>query len=575
MALSGKEGEEFAVKPVMVFDERKVILCTLIASFLIASGSAAMNHGWTSLLVFTATVAILWMVVKIYSRQTFNGYIISLLFSAISVLLIVQAKGALVVHFACLIFVVSLIVFKEWKIFIPFLLLVSMAVTVLFVLQNSGRGPYLMEEYASLRPRFLAAYLIVLVINCSIAGFLAFTLRKLIGINDAINSKLSLLQELPEMLTELHREQSKTYSDDSAEMLLKLVLEALPDPAFISDSNHKVLFANERYKALHGPDGTDIPSSAETGSSFEGRGEEDVLHEPVWESGNSIAFEEKVMNDGKVFNRLVTKKIIGNGTGKLFQVTVYHDITAVRQAEGREKRYLHRLLKVNKELNQFTYVASHDLKAPLRAITSLSEWIEEDQGEHISEDAAKKMRMLRGRVSRMESLINGILQYSKSTRTRIRIEMVDSDKVLEEVLEGMSVPEGFTIVKETDLPVINNNRVWVQQLFFNLIDNAVRHHNRQTGSVRIRYEEGQAFHIFTITDDGPGIPAAFHDKVFEIFQTLEARDKVENTGIGLAIVKKIVEEQGGTVQVKSSLGSGTSMIVSLPKEVVMEDFIDV
>ncbi len=216
----------------------------------------------------------------------------------------------------------------------------------------------------------------------------------------------------------------------------------------------------------------------------------------------------------------------------------------------------------NQELNQFAYVVSHDLKAPLRAIANLSEWLEEDLSAHLTDDTRHQMTLLRGRVHRLENLINGLLQYSRIGRTAVQPEQVDVGALLHELVDSLAPPPTFTIAIQPDLPTLTTDRLRLEQVFANLISNAIKHHDRADGQVRITAkvaaQAGRPFYEFSVTDDGQGIDATYHSKVFAIFQTLEARDKVENTGIGLSIVKKIVESQGGTVQVESQLGRGAT-----------------
>lgn len=224
------------------------------------------------------------------------------------------------------------------------------------------------------------------------------------------------------------------------------------------------------------------------------------------------------------------------------------------------------LERMNRELDQFAYVTSHDLKAPLRAIANLSQWIEEDLGEKLEGDTRHQMELLRGRVRRMEALIEGILQYSRVGRLDAEIEMVDTNALVEEVIDSLQPPAEFRIDVDPQMPSFEAPRVGLQQVFANLIGNAVKYHDRADGRIRVSVEDADRFFAFTITDDGPGIDAAYHGKIFMIFQTLDAKDKRESTGIGLTIVKKIVEDQGGTIVVQSESGKGAAFRFLWPKQ---------
>jgi signal transduction histidine kinase len=212
----------------------------------------------------------------------------------------------------------------------------------------------------------------------------------------------------------------------------------------------------------------------------------------------------------------------------------------------------------NNELDEFAYVASHDLKAPLRAIANLSEWIEEDLEDKLTEDTRYQMSLLRSRVHRMEALIDGILEYSRVGRIKNQPEEVAVSSLLTEIIDSIDPPPEFVIEIQEEMPTLVTERLPLQQVFTNLISNAIKHHNRPDGKVKISIQDVGKFYQFAVTDDGPGIAAEYQDKVFAIFQTLESRDKSDNTGIGLSIVKKIIENQGGKIQIESQIGQGTT-----------------
>ena len=246
-------------------------------------------------------------------------------------------------------------------------------------------------------------------------------------------------------------------------------------------------------------------------------------------------------------------------------ITIRKDITNEKNAELAIRSYAADLEKKNSELDQFAYIVSHDLKAPLRAINNLSEWIEEDIGENMSDDVKNHMGLLRGRVRRMELLINGILDYSRAGRMRTREESVDSRHIIEEIVNSLAIPKHFRVVVQGDFPVFKTERLAFEQVVTNYISNAVKYNNNPEPVITIGCTESDVEYTFCVSDNGQGIDKEFHDKVFVIFQTLQSRDKVESTGVGLAIVKKIVEDKGGRVWVESSLGHGAYFYFSWPK----------
>nr|MBA3968997.1 histidine kinase [Gemmatimonadota bacterium] len=200
----------------------------------------------------------------------------------------------------------------------------------------------------------------------------------------------------------------------------------------------------------------------------------------------------------------------------------------------------------------------HDLKAPLRGIANLSQWIEEDIADVLSDENREQMDLLRGRVHRMEGLIEGILEYSRAGRMGGKPELVDTGSLVREVTELLDPPDHFAIRITDDMPTLETERLPLQQVFMNLIGNAIKYTERPDARVEISAREVGDYWDFSVADNGPGIAPEYHDKIFAIFQRLEARDQVEGTGIGLSLVKKIVEGRRGRVWVESQEGNGTT-----------------
>lgn len=211
----------------------------------------------------------------------------------------------------------------------------------------------------------------------------------------------------------------------------------------------------------------------------------------------------------------------------------------------------------NKELDSFTYAVSHDLKAPLRAINNLSEWIEEDLQDVLTEDTRYNMNLLRGRVKRMGALINGLLEYSRVGRKNVEAEIVAVGELISEVVNLLNPPPEIEIKVAPNLPTFATKKILLFQVFSNLIGNAIKHRHSPEGIIEITAKEEDSLYEFKVADDGYGIAPEYYSKIFNIFQTLQARDKSENTGIGLSIVKKIVEQQGGKINVESQVGQGS------------------
>ncbi|MGD2055472.1 MAG: CHASE domain-containing protein [Gammaproteobacteria bacterium] len=219
-----------------------------------------------------------------------------------------------------------------------------------------------------------------------------------------------------------------------------------------------------------------------------------------------------------------------------------------------------------RELEQFAYVTSHDLKAPLRGIANLAAWLQEDLKGKLADENREQLKLLQDRVQRMHALIEGLLEYSRIGRTERSFEDVDCAELLAEVVDSLSPPPGVVIDIARDMPVLHTGRLQLFQVFSNLIGNAVRHRNTAQGRVRVTVADLGDYFQFTVADDGPGIAAEYHDKVFMIFQTLEAADYGGSTGIGLALVKKIVEEHGGSITLESAEGKGAVFRFTWPRQ---------
>jgi PAS domain S-box-containing protein len=242
----------------------------------------------------------------------------------------------------------------------------------------------------------------------------------------------------------------------------------------------------------------------------------------------------------------------------------------VEESAAELRRVTQSLARINRELDQFAYVASHDLKAPLRGIASLAQWIEEDIGDRLGEESQKHLGLLQARVHRMEALIDGLLQYSRAGRVRNKIENVDVRKLLGEVVEMLDPPREATIEFEPGMPALETERVPLQHVFLNLIGNAVKHSGRPDTRVSVRFRDIGDFYEFSVSDNGPGIPRQFHEKVWDVFQTLQSRDKVEGAGLGLALVKKNVEGRGGRAWLESEERAGATFFFQWPKQTPQE-----
>jgi signal transduction histidine kinase len=234
----------------------------------------------------------------------------------------------------------------------------------------------------------------------------------------------------------------------------------------------------------------------------------------------------------------------------------------VRTAELRKANSA--LKAINDELTNFAYVVSHDLKAPLRGIGSLADWLSSDYSDRLDGQGQEYLRLLQLRVRRLDGLIDGILQYSRIGRVREAIVPVPLQPLVEEVVDALHAPAHIRVTIENPLPTVQAEPTRMQQLFQNLIANAINYLDKPEGDIRIGCAADGEMWRFHVADNGPGIERSQFDKIFHLFQTLQPRDRVESTGVGLAIVKKIVELYGGHVWVESEPGAGSTFCFTLP-----------
>jgi signal transduction histidine kinase len=244
-----------------------------------------------------------------------------------------------------------------------------------------------------------------------------------------------------------------------------------------------------------------------------------------------------------------------------------HAATAMDNARlyDEAQRLIADLEKANAELDQFAYAASHDLRAPLRGISNLASWIDEDLPEDTDPTTKEHLRLLKTRAARMDRLIHGLLELARVGRARQKPVRVDVTELLHETIELANPREAARIMMIGEMPMLVTERAALQQVFLHLIGNALQHAGRDDVVVRISaVDRGDEWEL-AIADNGAGIPREHQTRVWQLFQTLQSRDIVESTGIGLAIVRKQVESNGGRVWIDPASASGTTIRFTWPK----------
>jgi signal transduction histidine kinase len=249
-------------------------------------------------------------------------------------------------------------------------------------------------------------------------------------------------------------------------------------------------------------------------------------------------------------------RVESDGAG---HATYFHgaviDITDRKLSELSLRDNNQQLKRSNRDLEDFAYIASHDLKTPLSGIKSAALWLAEDLHD-LSDESRKLLGLMQSRINRMETLLDDLLTYSRVGRTDTAIGETNVGTIFGRIIEVLGPPAHINVRAEGELPVIVTASAQLEHVLRNLINNAIKHHDKQQGEVVLSGKRVGDLVEFVVRDDGPGILPQFHGKIFQLFQTLKRRDEVEGSGMGLALVKKLVEQQNSCITVHSQ-GNGT------------------
>jgi signal transduction histidine kinase len=384
-----------------------------------------------------------------------------------------------------------------------------------------------------------------------------------------------------EQLLEVHERTSLEYAEQARSERARLYQVFMQAPAAIAvleGPEHTFTVSNPRYRELVG--GRDVVGRTlrDALPELESQGFYELI-DRVYLSGEPYSASEMPVRldldaDGTletIYLDFVYQPLLGP-TGSAFGVMAHAvDVTgqvlARHQLEERAEqlsRLTRDLERSNRELDQFAYVASHDLKAPLRGIANLTQWIEEDLGDRVTGESREHMQLLKGRVNRMEALIDGILAYSRAGRVQEKPEPVDVGKLLADAIELLAPSATTAVVVGPGMPVLETERVPLQQVFMNLLGNALKFTGQEGARIEVSVAREGDVDRFAVADNGPGIAPQYRERIWQIFQTLAPRDRVEGTGIGLSVVRKIVEARGGRTWLESEVGRGTTFYFTWP-----------
>ncbi|MBT3921757.1 MAG: PAS domain-containing protein [Nitrospina sp.] len=271
--------------------------------------------------------------------------------------------------------------------------------------------------------------------------------------------------------------------------------------------------------------------------------------------------------DGTPFPVEYTSSPLFEGETVVGAVVTFKDISAQKYIEGERETLLAELENMNIELKNFAHVVSHDLKEPLRGINYNAQWLQDEFGEVLEEKGKKFLNRLTHNTDRMYSLINDILQFAEVGNTEELSVPVSSGELVESVVRVLAPQENIEIEIQQPMPEVGYPPVRLKQIFQNLIVNGVRHFGKPTGKIMVSCASQNQYWCFKVWDNGQGIHEKHFSRIFEMFQSLDRKESPDSTGIGLALVKKIVEQNGGEIQVESEFGEYTCFSFTVPKMV--------
>nr|WP_247684672.1 PAS domain-containing sensor histidine kinase [Pseudoalteromonas luteoviolacea] len=330
---------------------------------------------------------------------------------------------------------------------------------------------------------------------------------------------------------------------------LDLVIESVPNYLFVKDTQFRIVRANQTFLSLYPESYRDKVIGSTTIEDYDPEEAKEFLEKDreAFVSGYSETVERIQFPNGDSRILFTQKKKFTDEHDQDYILGIATDVTE-------REDLIKKLTKSNQDLERFAYSASHDLKSPLNAIKNLVSWIEEDYFDEFPDGAKENFRLIKSRSIRMATLLDDLLEYSRVQKCLEDEEWGYLDVVVDSVLSVIEQSDKFTV--KVVGPRLKLPRVAFQIVAMNLIGNAIKHHHKGYGEITIWVEANPKGHQISFIDDGPGIPITYSKKIFEMFQTLQSRDVIEGSGMGLALAKKVLEYYEGNIVLNSTHQNG-------------------
>lgn len=388
---------------------------------------------------------------------------------------------------------------------------------------------------------------------------------------DAFGNILGIVgfaKDLSDLYDELRLRRQAEAALQASYNLLESIINATPDSIFVKNLQQRYLLSNAVRASLFNKS---VPEVFGKDDSYlfppELCAKIQADDSRIMASGNTETFEEVFIVEGEPQTYLTTKSVYRDADGKIQGLVGFaKNITPQKQAEQQLKALNTELVRSNQELEQFAYIASHDLREPLRKIKSYTDLLVKRYQGQLDEKADKYIAYITNGAERMQALITDLLTYSRVGKGELPKEPIDLHSVLHQTLSDLSraIRENKAVITATPLPTVNGNPRQMGQLLQNLISNAIKYRSTQSPEIQIKAVRQDHYWTISVQDNGIGIDPQFAERIFVIFQRLHAKDEYDGTGIGLAICKKIIERHGGQIWIESKLGRGTTFFFTLP-----------